>query len=625
MGIGHNVSRERDRAARRRRRRRARDARSARRELQRRDARHGRLPHGVLRRSRRQRADAPPPLRAASHGGLSVRARGSAGERPAPRRPRAARAPRARAAAARRSLRRVLRRARAERGRPRADPGGEPLDQDAVALAAGSIVSLARASAGTLSRPGRPGAATTGWRSRRSTTPTSPARPRPAWWRRSASSRRARSRRSPTRDHGRRRRCAGSSTPPPSCEHPVTLIANLATHHLWGGRPTAAQLLELPLRRRRSTARRPTGTSGTSPASSRAPRGRAARLYAVADTYPSLGDHGVHLQPEERLAAAIARPDKPAGGVIAVVSGEDAAALRGGGRGARAARSALGQRHDRRAGRVSAAELVSLVVCDLGAIVRGTRGPRLRARGAARQRASAGCPPTTRSRRSGRWPNPTRSARPATCACCPTRRRACGSAPRRARARSSCCCATSSRLDGRAVGLLPAEPSSTRALGELQERAGAARRRASSTSSSCCADERGGAAVLARGPARGGAVRERADGGARRGRRRAGALLPRVRQPRSSRSRSPPPPAAQAADRAVVTARGRARGRPPRGDARDLRAAARPRRGGQRRARPHQPSRRGRAAAAPRLRAPGAPERARRELRGGGPRARSAR
>ena len=31
----------------------------------------------------------------------------------------------------------------------------------------------------------------------------------------------------------------------------------------------------------------------------------------------------------------------------------------------------MGQRHDRRAGRVSPAELVSLVVCDLGAIVRG--------------------------------------------------------------------------------------------------------------------------------------------------------------------------------------------------------------------------------------------------------------
>ena len=46
--------------------------------------------------------------------------------------------------------------------------------------------------------------------------------------------------------------------------------------------------------------------------------GPGGRLYAVADTYPALGDRGVHLQPRERLAAAIARVDKPAGGVIAV-------------------------------------------------------------------------------------------------------------------------------------------------------------------------------------------------------------------------------------------------------------------------------------------------------------------
>ena len=40
---------------------------AARRRVPRRDVRHGRLPHGVLRRSRRQRADAAPPLRAAQH------------------------------------------------------------------------------------------------------------------------------------------------------------------------------------------------------------------------------------------------------------------------------------------------------------------------------------------------------------------------------------------------------------------------------------------------------------------------------------------------------------------------------------------------------------------------------
>ena len=40
-------------------------------EFTRRHPRHGRMPHGVLRRSRRQRADAPPPLRAAGDRGLT--------------------------------------------------------------------------------------------------------------------------------------------------------------------------------------------------------------------------------------------------------------------------------------------------------------------------------------------------------------------------------------------------------------------------------------------------------------------------------------------------------------------------------------------------------------------------
>jgi hypothetical protein len=50
----------------------------------------------------------------------------------------------------------------------------------------------------------------------------------------------------------------------------------------------------------------------------------------VADTYPALGNGGVHLQPEGRLAAAIDRSDKPAGGIIVVAAAEDAEWLRDG-------------------------------------------------------------------------------------------------------------------------------------------------------------------------------------------------------------------------------------------------------------------------------------------------------
>ncbi len=66
-------------------------ARAARRVLRRRHARHRRLPHGLLRRPRRQRADAAPPLCAARDPRLSDAAR-PAGRRVAPRRPGEARA-----------------------------------------------------------------------------------------------------------------------------------------------------------------------------------------------------------------------------------------------------------------------------------------------------------------------------------------------------------------------------------------------------------------------------------------------------------------------------------------------------------------------------------------------------
>jgi hypothetical protein len=51
-------------------------------------------------------------------------------------------------------------------------------------------------------------------------------------------------------------------------------------------------------------------------------------LYTLADTYPALGGGGVHLQPQERLAAALERRDMPAGGVLVVVRAQDAEQIR---------------------------------------------------------------------------------------------------------------------------------------------------------------------------------------------------------------------------------------------------------------------------------------------------------
>ena len=204
-------------------------------------------------------------------------------------------------------------------------PGGEELDQDAVAVAAGSIVSLAR-------DPDTLPAGETGRRDYRLAIPTIEdpdvsgttaagvaravgelsggelaALPFAGPWTAGALS--------------------GLFDAAASLERPATLVANLATHHLWGSRPTASQVLEHLF----------TGTLDGPPPDwdvghfacvVARTSGPAGHLYALADTYPSLGDHGVHLQPQERLAAAIERPDKPAGGVIAVVARADAPTVR---------------------------------------------------------------------------------------------------------------------------------------------------------------------------------------------------------------------------------------------------------------------------------------------------------
>jgi hypothetical protein len=110
-------------------------------------------------------------------------------------------------------------------------------------------------------------------------------------------------------------------------ERPVTLIANLATHHLWGAGASVTQLLGYLL----------DGELDGPPPDWRVGhfacvvgrmRGPGGNLYALADTYPALGHRGVHMQPAERLAAALERRDMPAGGVIVVASAEDAGGVR---------------------------------------------------------------------------------------------------------------------------------------------------------------------------------------------------------------------------------------------------------------------------------------------------------
>jgi len=57
-------------------------------------------------------------------------------------------------------------------------------------------------------------------------------------------------------------------------------------------------------------------------------RGRGGTLVTVIDSYPSLGHGGVHEQPDERLAAALRRGGRPSRGVIVVVTLDFASAAR---------------------------------------------------------------------------------------------------------------------------------------------------------------------------------------------------------------------------------------------------------------------------------------------------------
>jgi hypothetical protein len=132
-------------------------------------------------------------------------------------------------------------------------------------------------------------------------------------------------------------------------ERPVTLIANLATRHLWGGHARLDQLLD-HLYEGEQSGPPPDWDVGHFVCVFGRVRGPRGTLYGVADTYPALGGGGVHMQPAQRLAAAIERRERrgetlasdrsgetpafgqPAGGVAVVLAADDAARVRAGAR-----------------------------------------------------------------------------------------------------------------------------------------------------------------------------------------------------------------------------------------------------------------------------------------------------
>jgi hypothetical protein len=204
---------------------------------------------------------------------------------------------------------------------------GEPLDQDTVALAAGSVISAAR-DAGTLPH-GEPGR-----RDYRVALPfiddpdlsgTTAAGLKEAIERLSDGALAA----LPYTGPWDAVTLAGLFDLAAALAHPVTLVANIATRHLWGGRPRVTQLLDYLLDGVQDGPP-PDWDVGHFVCVVGRVGGAGGSLYLLADTYPALGDGGVHVQPQERLAAALERRDMPAGGMLAVVASEDARALRAG-------------------------------------------------------------------------------------------------------------------------------------------------------------------------------------------------------------------------------------------------------------------------------------------------------
>ena len=106
-------------------------------------------------------------------------------------------------------------------------------------------------------------------------------------------------------------------------ERPASMIANVATHHLWGSHPSVSRLLAYLLDGEQQGPE-PDWKVGHFVVVVGRVEGPAGNLYAIADTYPALGDRGVHLQPGERLAAALERRDMPEGGMLVVVFEQDA-------------------------------------------------------------------------------------------------------------------------------------------------------------------------------------------------------------------------------------------------------------------------------------------------------------
>jgi hypothetical protein len=104
-------------------------------------------------------------------------------------------------------------------------------------------------------------------------------------------------------------------------EKDAALVLNVGTRFFWGSRPSVAELLGYLETGDAETGPEPDWTVGHFVGCLGVLHGARGRLVIISDTYASLGLHGVHLQPIERVAAALRRDGMTPGGVLLMLPG----------------------------------------------------------------------------------------------------------------------------------------------------------------------------------------------------------------------------------------------------------------------------------------------------------------
>jgi hypothetical protein len=110
-----------------------------------------------------------------------------------------------------------------------------------------------------------------------------------------------------------------------TCTQPCTVIANISTGHLWGSRPSPTTLVAYLNSGDPDQGPKPDWDVGHFVGLLGRIEGPRGTLVIVGDTYRSLGWEAIHVQPAERLAHGLARTgsDRPSG-VLLVVAADEA-------------------------------------------------------------------------------------------------------------------------------------------------------------------------------------------------------------------------------------------------------------------------------------------------------------